>query len=82
LRTSSSDRRLHRRLVELGTIGGLEFFPALRVAVEEPAQSIAGGDFLQPKIDPCPFLRQAAWPKAINQNTNAVCILRRFVNPF
>jgi hypothetical protein len=82
LRTSSSDRRLHRRLVELGTIGGLEFFPALRVAVEEPAQSIAGGDFLPPKIDPCPFLRQAAWPKAINQNTNAVCILRRFVNPF
>jgi len=50
--------------------------------VEEAAQSIARGDFLQPQIDPCPFPRQAARPQAIDKNTNAVPVVRGLVNPF
>jgi len=77
-----ANRRLRCRLAELGIIGGFEFFPARRVAVEEAAQSIARGNFLQPQVDPRPFPRQPARPQAIDQNTSAVPVVRGFVDSF
>ena len=71
-----ANRRLRCRLAELGIIGGFEFFPPRRVAVEEAAQSIARGNFLQPQVDPRPFPRQPARPQAIDQNTSAVPVVR------
>ena len=48
--------------------------------MEEPAQSIAGGDFLQPKIDLRALARQAARPQPIHQDADAVRRVRRLID--
>ena len=77
-----SDRRLLQRLFEFGIIGGLEFIPSRRIAVEAAAQGIARGDFLQPKVDLRPLAQQPPRPQAINQNADPVFVARRLINTF
>src|SRR6516165_5216630 len=76
------DCRLRRRLAEFGIIGGLEFFPTRRIAVKAAAQGVAGGNLLQPKVDPRLFPRQAAGPKAVHQDADAVIVVGRVVDAF
>src|SRR5205814_263519 len=71
-----------RRLFEFGVIGGLEVFPARRIAMETAAQGVARRDFSQPQIDLRPLPREAARPQPIHQDANAVCGIRWFIDPF
>src|SRR5262249_41304492 len=77
-----ADGLLGCRLRQFGIIGGLELVPPRRVAMEEPAQCVARRDVLEPQPDLRALSRHAARPKAINQDTDAVLVVRRIVDPF
>src|SRR5690606_9913141 len=67
-------------LVEFGAVALLELGPTRRVMAEPFAQLGGRSDVLCPMVDRRLFLRYAARPDAVDQNTKSVLARRRLVD--
>src|SRR5947209_7084881 len=66
-------RGLHQRAprlrpgVEFGGVPAAELLPPLRVVAEPAAQLVAGGDILEPAVEPEPLLVHPARPQPVDE---------------